>query len=496
MDKRLSYVLRTSLFLLILVAVCASVYSYSLHSITRFFAPSDGDIFLNSMSVSDLVTFPNGNTLVFGTFLQSDSVLAQNEVYIKAYDETGRLLDIGSIEIPAEYTVFSYVRDTDRIFLLCTPEGKTAGSARVYEISAEAKLLSETVLTHPDPEYANADKQYFITKTKDGLYYAVLTQEALFYFGPDQTLRCKADLLPDVTVKQIGIAGGSFIALGSINHDDTYNAYFCSYNADGSLNYSIRTMTDYTSVCTDFFRVSETEEAYYLAGYYFDVKTYVETYYKNNEALSGTGLAAIANQCIERSLPGRSVLISSDYFAEPWCSNFALKISTDGTIIASCSPLEASSTAGVSSLSILNAEAKTEDEMKNRPVITYICSLASSKTDSSYQTEIYNVSPDLSISNSAQITLSSDIYAYFSTMPDGRLVVYTAINGINQYALHIYENSAEYAAAQKKLELCRRITYEIETSVVCLPYVMIFILLAVTSRYAYVDSLVKKRARR
>lgn len=77
-------------------------------------------------------------------------------------------------------------------------------------------------------------------------------------------------------------------------------------------------------------------------------------------------------------------------------------------------------------------------------------------------------------------------------MQDGSLVVYTAINGVNQYALHLYKDTTEYASEQNKLELCRTVTSGIESSVRYLPFLLIFILLAVTSRYSYIDYLVKR----
>lgn len=493
MSKKISFILRSLLFILIITAVCACVYSYALHYLIDYYSPARGDLFSNSMNISKLLPFPNGNTVVLGNFLQGDNILSQNELFIKAYDRGGRLIDMGSLETPKEYTCLSTVLDSDRFFLLYAPATESTSDAFLYEITSDARIVSVQTVRHPDESYASVGKRYFIANSEKGLYYAVLIDSTLFFFGPDHALCCTADLLPDVTVKQIGIAGDRFIVLGSIKEADTYNAFYCAYEADGTLVYPTRTMTDYTSVCTDFLRIpGDPEDAYYLAGYFFDSQSYMKSF-GENAILSPENLAEIANESIERSVSGRAVHLASDYMLSPWCANFILKIGRDGEIEAHRSPMEATATSGASAVSILNTAGQPDSESRaTLPILTYICSIAASEADESYRTEIYNVDSELSPSTSAQIILSSDISAYFTTMQDGSLVVYTAINGVNQYALHLYKDTTEYASEQNKLELCRTVTSGIESSVRYLPFLLIFILLAVTSRYSYIDYLVKR----
>lgn len=506
MNKKVSFLLRSVLTILSVTVVCSFIYTFSQEYIINYYKSAPGDIFSGSMDVSEIIAFENGKSLVLGTFLQNDDLLTEPSLFIKSYNEKGDFNEAGSIELPYGYSQSRVLRLSDRIFILYEAENASSSGAYVYEISSDAKLLSKKVLIHPNPEFDAENKQYFIAHDGVRFIYAIKVKSDLYFYDISDTLLCTAPILADAEVKSIDASTNKYTIVGSITSEGSYTAYYAAYSRSGEQLYSqslgqIITAAENTeaseiittSVCTDIIRTSpDPDSNIFICGYYFDHRSYIDKYYKDGTSVGRAELFALANESITRRTSHGSVLLASDYFTSPWCSFFILKIDKDGTVINSLSPLENSSSRGIASVSVLNAIGSVKDNGDEKALCTLVSSMANSASDESYRTEIYNLYPDMTLSPSASIFLSSDISAYYTTASDGKLLVYTAINGINEYTMHIYKDTSEYAAGQNKLELCRKAAGYIKALMDSLPMFIIFIVLAVTLRYSYFDYIIKK----
>ena len=496
MSKKNKFVLYSVLLILIAVILICALYNCSNKYMIEYYSAADGDLFLSSMELESLTVFSEGQTLISGSFLQSNDPFSQYSLYIKTYDAEGAPLCTGSIELPADYIYYDKVVLTDRVNLIYVPAAAAENTcAVVYEVSSEGILLSEKTLSPENYVFGSTD--YYITADENGIFSAVRAENELFIYDENNALLSVLKISPEVSINKFMIIDGVYFILGSIENGSTYCAYYGAYDQNGDQLYAVSTMKENTAVCTNITKANTSNGGYFICGYYFDTDAFLSSYYQTAEQLNEEQLNAMADKSIRRACPGKSsVLISSDFYTEPWASFFIIEIDSKGDVVNSLSPISVSSVSGISNVSYVASynedDASSIDSDSKYPFVSVTSAVAEKEKSGSYSVNVYNIYSDLSMSLSAEIKLNSNTSALFAASPSGELIVYTGINGLGEYHLYIYENIAEYASEQKLLVLFRYIVDFIDSSLNVLPISFVYLLLIITMRYSYLRYIERK----
>ena len=143
MSKKNVFLLRSFVVILLVIIFITSVYYYFHKQIIDFYSADDAsDIFLSTMDSEQINTFDSGNVLVTGEFLQNDNVYENRSFFVKSYHSSGKINNIGSLELPVGYSLADTLALDSSVVFLYASEQKKSGEALIFEISDDGTLLS------------------------------------------------------------------------------------------------------------------------------------------------------------------------------------------------------------------------------------------------------------------------------------------------------------------------------------------------------------------
>ena len=485
MSKKNVFLLRSFVVILLVIIFITSVYYYFHKKIIDFYSPDDmSDIFLSTMDSEQITTFDSGDVLVTGEFLQNDNVYENRSFFVKSYHSSGKINNIGSLELPVGYSLADTLALDSSVVFLYASEQKKSGEALIFEISDDGTLLSSyDVKVDTSP---NRSKELFLVYENDAVNYAVIIGNVFYVYNAEHIIVNEFNITPDIKINDVICKNDSYILAGRIKNDNGYNAYYTAYSKKGELIYSINTMNDTPSFAEKIiYRPHTDDNFYFITGYYFNAADYI----KNKGDLPQSELFEIGEKSLRMIEPG--VLLSSSYMSDPWPSFFILKVNADGTIISSVSPIEATQNTGISEVNYVNMSCVNASA--SYPVLCFAEAIAPNTKSESYTLSVYSLNSDLTYEYSSGILMNSDIRNKHVVNPDGSISVFTELNKKYDMKMHKYNSIIDYAKELRNITFYYRIIEFIESCFTKLPMIAVYVILIISTKYRIWDYLGKKK---
>ena len=485
MERGVNVVLRILIIVLCFVLAVSAVYLFSVRYVNSFYKADANDMFMSSMTVDAIYPMNDGRLNVVGTFLQGDDILSNPSVYVKMYGEDGRFIDVAGLSMERDFRLASSCSDGRvTVLLLVNNEDR----AEIYSVSQEGKIDGSLSLSMAEDETGSVS--YFAGTYGGGVFAATVAggnRVTVKDIG-GKTLFEKV-LSEDVSVRGVSAAGGVFFMNGTLTGGDGKLPCVFAFDAEGKERFNITVSEDLSSFRIDGFTKARDGKTY-MYGRRFNRQAYAEMFFPDaTDEDRAVKFTSVSEKAISTEREFGAVLLSSDYYSDPWCTFFLCEISPDtGSLGLINTPLSDDSSFGISDVTFLPEGIALEEENGKTAVATMVSKVAASSSSDKYCVSCYRLYHDMSASGSAKIYMPSDFYCYPGTAADGRYFCYDGISdtsGTVRYSLKYYDGTESIAREQNLLSVMKYAVNLILGIVDrrLIAYMVIFLILYITARY-------------
>ncbi len=484
LERGINVVLRILIIVLVFVLAVSAVYLFSVRYVNSFYKADPNDMFMSSMTVDAIYPMNDGKLNVVGTFLQGDDILSNPSVYVKMYDEEGKFIDAAGLSMERDFRLAKSCSD-GRITVLLLVNNESR--AEVYAVN-EGKLDGSISLSPAEDETESVS--YFAGIYSSGVFAAsVAGGNRVSVRDIDGSLLFEKALSEDVSVKGVSSAGGVFFMNGTISGGDGKLPVVIAFTEDGRQLFNITVSEDLSGFRIDGFAKARDGKTY-MYGRRFNSQAYAEMFFPDTtDEDQAVKFTAVSEKAISTEREFGAVLLSSDYYSDPWCTFFLCEINpANGSLGLINTPLSDDSSFGISDVTFLPEGIALEEEDGKNAIATMVSKVAASASSDKYCVSCYRLYHDMSASGSAKIYMPSDFYCYPGTASDGRYFCYDGISdtsGTVKYSLKYYDGTENIAREQNLLSVMKYAVNLILGIVDrrLIAYMIIFLILYVTARY-------------
>ncbi|MCR5694281.1 MAG: hypothetical protein K6G89_04840 [Clostridia bacterium] len=498
MEKCVNAVLRILLIVSCIVLAVTGTYLFCAETVNAYYRSAKGDTFTSSMSLNGIFPMNNGSIIVCGSYLPGDSVYLEQSLFFKSYDAKGAVEEVSGLSFDDGYSL-SDVRSDGNVLLVTSRNSR--GDVKLYSLSPDLSVTSSASATFDSEEVTGiytglVHSEPFIAKVRSG---NIVTVKSL------GEVILSHEFSEDLYIDGVYFAGNTFYLKGKIPVGEKKYPFISGFSMTQVEKFEISVSLDFSEFTVDDIR--------FLA----DGKTYIIGKQFNREAYASVAgssgqepeeddplINSIANRAVTAKREFGSVLISSDYEADPWCSRFLCSIDpVTGELGTVQDPVDDGPAKGITEIYfsdayILKKDSST-DNPESKPVIaTMVTKNASAYDSENYLVNVYLLFDDMSLSKSADIYVPSDHLFYPGSAPDGSLFCYTGItaeNGSDVYSMKRYSGTEEAARVQRMLPVLKQIPAVISSKISAriIFYAVIFLILYATARYRGTENIIRAR---